>query len=109
MTDYGGKIGEILHDLSRFVALLCRFRRCFDHRIARYGMRTFHGPAYDTLVKERRASLKHRHSLTVQSTTLHRDSQVNQERIIDLIEEHYCKRISVRHGSDGVIRLFFTN
>ena len=48
MTDYGGKIGEILHDLSRFVALLCRFRRCFDHRIARHGMRTFHGPAYTT-------------------------------------------------------------
>ena len=37
MTDYGGKIGEILHELSRFVAFSCRFRRCSDHRIARHG------------------------------------------------------------------------
>ena len=37
MTDYGGKIEEILHELSQFVAFSCRFRRCFDHRIARHG------------------------------------------------------------------------
>ena len=37
MTDYGGKTGEILHELSRFVAFSCRFRRCSDHRIARHG------------------------------------------------------------------------
>ena len=37
MTDYGGKIGEILHELSRFVAFSCRFRCCSDHRIARHG------------------------------------------------------------------------
>ena len=37
MTDYGGKTGEILHELNRFVAFSCRFRRCSDHRIARHG------------------------------------------------------------------------
>ena len=34
MTHYGGKIEEILHELSRSVAFSCRFRRCSDHRIA---------------------------------------------------------------------------
>ena len=37
MTDYKGETGEILHELSRFVAFSCRFRRCSDHRIARHG------------------------------------------------------------------------
>ena len=36
MTDYGGKIGEILHESSRFVAFSWRFRRCSDDRIARH-------------------------------------------------------------------------
>ena len=40
MKDYGGKIWEILHELSRFVAFSCRFRRCSDHRIARHGLWT---------------------------------------------------------------------
>ena len=86
MTDYGGKIGEIVHEL-------CRFRRCPDHRIARHGAfaANSHGNT-DTIRRLRKNSVLV--LVIAKETTMY--LKVIDISAFSVFKQHYYKRCGGR-------------